>query len=64
MKSRIAENIMREYEKRKRYEEKKKRKELELFLKENCTNCKEIDTQMCHIVKNADNQLSCPFKTI
>ena len=64
MKSKIAENIMREYEKKKRYEEKKKRKDLEKFLKENCINCKNKTSQICHIVKNVDNKLSCPFKTI
>lgn len=64
MKSKIAENIMREYEKRKRYEEKKKRKDLEIFFKENCINCKNKNTEICHIVKNVDNKLSCPFKTI
>ena len=64
MKSRIAENIMIEYKKRKRYEEKKKRKDLEIFLKENCINCKNKTTQMCHIVRNVDNKLSCPFKNI
>ena len=39
-KSRIADSIMREYDRKKRYEAKIQRKELEKFMKENCLKCK------------------------
>lgn len=64
MKSKIAENIMREYEKRKRYEEKKKRKDLEDFMLKNCTICKNKDTNLCHIVRNIENKFDCSYKNI
>lgn len=60
-KSRIADSIMREYEKKKRYEAKIQRQELEKFMKENCLKCQNKETQLCHIVKNIDNKFSCPF---
>lgn len=63
-KSRIADSIMREYERKKRYEAKIQRKELEKFMKENCLKCKNSNTKLCHIVKNVDNKFSCPFKTL
>lgn len=63
-KSRIAESIMREYERKKRYEAKIQRQELAKFIKENCLKCKNKQTQLCHIVKNIDNKFSCPFKNI
>ena len=63
-KSRIAESIMREYERKKRYEAKIQRQELAKFIKENCLKCKNKQTQLCHIVKNVDNKFSCPFKNI
>lgn len=63
-KSRIAESIMREYERKKRYEAKIQRQELAKFIKENCLKCKNKQTQLCHIVKNIDNKFSCPFKTL
>ena len=63
-KSRIADSIMREYERKKRYEAKIQRQELAKFIKENCLKCKNKQTQLCHIVKNVDNKFSCPFKNI
>lgn len=63
-KSRIADSIMREYDRKKRYEAKIQRKELEKFMKENCLKCKNSNTKLCHIVKNVDNKFSCPFKTL
>ena len=63
-KSRIAESIMREYERKKRYEAKIQRQELAKFIKENCLKCQNKQTQLCHIVKNIDNKFSCPFKNI
>ena len=63
-KSRIADSIMREYEKKKRYEAKIQRQELEKIMKENCLKCKNSNTKLCHIVKNVDNKFSCPFKNI
>ncbi len=60
-KSYIAESIMREYERKKKYEAKIQRQELAKFIKENCLKCKNKQTQLCHIVKNIDNKFSCPF---
>ena len=55
---------MREYERKKRYEAKMQKQELEKFMKENCLKCKNSNTKLCHIVKNVDNKFSCPFKNI
>ena len=63
-KSYIADNIMREYERKKRYEAKMQRKELAKFINEKCSKCQNKQTQLCHIVKNIDNKFSCPFKNI
>ena len=63
-KSYIADNIMREYEKKKRYEQKIQKQELAKFIKENCSICKNNNTKLCHIVKNVDNKFNCPFKNI
>ena len=63
-KSFIADNIMRDYERKKRYKEKIQRQELAKFMKENCSICKNKETKLCHIVKNIDNKFSCPFKNI
>ena len=64
-KSRIADSIMREYERKKRYEAKMQRKELAKFISEKCSKCQNKQTQLCHqlchIVKNVDNKFSCPF---
>lgn len=64
MKSRIAENIMREYDRKKKYEEKKKRKDLQDFMLKNCTICKNKDTNLCHIVRNIENKFDCSYKNI
>lgn len=61
-KSYIADNIMREYEKKKRYEIKQNKKDLEKFILEKCSKCKNKDTKLCHIIKNTDNKFDCPFK--
>ncbi len=60
-KSRIANSIMREYERKKRYEVKMQRKELAKFINEKCSKCQNKQTQLCHIVKNVNNKFSCPF---
>ncbi len=60
-KSKIAESIMIEYERKKRYEAKIQRKELAKFIGEKCSKCQNKQTQLCHIVKNIDNKFSCPF---
>lgn len=62
MESYIADNIMREYKKEKRVKMNKKRLELDNFIKKNCINCKNKHTDLCHIVKNISNELSCSFK--
>ena len=63
-KSYIAENIMREYDRKKRYKVKMQKKELAKFIEQNCSVCKNKQTQLCHIVKNVDNKFSCPFKIL
>lgn len=63
-KSYIAENIMKEYEKKKRYQLKENKKQLEKFIQEKCSICKNKDTKLCHIIKNIDNKFDCPFKTL
>ena len=57
----IAENIMREYNRKQRYKTKIYRRELTNFIKNNCLKCQNKETQLCHIVKNIDNKFSCPF---
>lgn len=61
-KSYIADNIMKEYMKKKRYEKNKARAEIELFKRKVCANCKNKDTNLCHIVRNIDGSLQCVFK--
>lgn len=63
-KSYIAENIMREYKEKKKYKLKMQKKELAEFIEQNCSECNNKQTQLCHIVKNIDNKFSCPFKNI
>ena len=60
-KSYIAENIMREYKEKKKYKLKMQKKELAEFIEQNCSECKNKQPQLCHIVKNIDNKFSCPF---
>ena len=43
-KSYIAENIMREYEKKKKYKLKMQKKELAEFIEQNCSKCKNKQT--------------------
>lgn len=61
-KSYIADNIMREYNNKKRYTENKERAELEMFKRQVCANCKNKDTNLCHIVRNIEGNLQCVFK--
>ena len=61
-KSYIADNILREYQKEKRYKENKERAELQAFFKNNCTDCKNKKTKLCHIVKNINGDFQCAFK--
>lgn len=62
MKSYIADNIMREYEKKKRVKENKERAEFEAFKKENCKNCKNKTTNLCTVVRGISGKLQCVFK--
>lgn len=61
-KSYIADNIMREYSKKKRYEENKSRAEIQKFIKENCKDCKNKHTNLCTIKRNIKGILQCVFK--
>ena len=64
MKSFIADNIMREIEKRQRFKEKMFKKKIEDFVLNNCAKCKNKETELCHITKDIKNNFSCPFKNI
>lgn len=61
-KSYIADNIMKEYAKKKRYKENKARAEIELFKRKVCANCKNKDTDLCKIVRDINGNLQCAFK--
>lgn len=60
-KSYIANSIMKEYEKKKKFELKVK---LQKFHKENCINCKNRLTDKCNITKDIQGNLKCVFKEI
>lgn len=61
-KSYIADNIIREYAKKKRYKANKERAELDLFKRKVCSNCKNKDTDLCSIRRNIEGNLQCAFK--
>ena len=61
-KSYIADNIMRDYIKKKRYEANKDWAEIQKFIKESCINCKNKDTNLCEIIRNTNGDLQCVFK--
>ncbi|MEE1142867.1 MAG: hypothetical protein U0L22_04460 [Bacteroidales bacterium] len=61
-KSYIADNIIREYAKKKRYKANKERAELDLFKRKVCFNCKNKKTDLCSIRRNIDGNLQCAFK--
>lgn len=63
-KSYIADSIMNEYNRKKKYEVKMQKKELNKFIKENCSICKNNDKNLCHIVKDMESKFNCPFMDI
>ena len=63
-KSYIADNIMREYRKRKQYEDNKRWSEMQNYIKRNCINCKNKSTDLCEIRRNIDGNLQCAYKKI
>jgi hypothetical protein len=63
-KSYIADNIMREYRKRKQYEDNKRWSEMQNYIKINCINCKNKSTDLCEIRRNIDGNLQCVNKKI
>jgi len=63
-KSYIADNIMREYRKRKQYEDNKRWSEMQNYIKINCINCKNKSTDLCEIKRNIDGNLQCVNKKI
>ena len=63
-KSYIADNIMREYRKRKQYENNKRWSEMQNYIKINCINCKNKSTDLCEIRRNIDGNLQCAYKKI
>lgn len=64
MKSYVADNIMREYRKRKQYEDNKRWSEMQNYIKINCINCKNKSTDLCEIRRNIDGNLQCVNKKI
>lgn len=62
MKSYIADDIMKEYTRKKRYKENKRWTELREFEKENCMECKNRKTELCNIERNIEGKLQCVFK--
>lgn len=60
----MIDSIMSEYNRKKRNKERLRRQELDNFIKENCIKCKNRKTQLCHIVRDIENELSCPYKNI
>ena len=63
MKSRIADNIMRDYRKKKRYEENKRWSEMQNYIKGNCQDCQNKNTELCEIRRNIEGKLNCVNKT-
>lgn len=63
-KSYIADNIMREYRKRKQYKDNKRWSEMQNYIKINCINCKNKSTDLCEIRRNIDGNLQCVNKKI
>ena len=61
-KSYIAENIMTEYNKKRRYEANKRRSQIEAFKKNNCIECKNKNTNLCCITMNIDGNLQCIYQ--
>lgn len=62
--SKIAEKIIAEYNRKKRYENNIINRELNKFKKENCINCKNKNSNLCHIQKNIKKELQCVYKEI
>lgn len=62
MKSYIADDIMKEYIKKKRYKQNKARAELEMFKRQICSECKNKHTDLCSIRRNEKGHLQCVFK--
>lgn len=58
----IADNIMQDYEKKKRFQANKRRRQLEYFKRKNCVNCKNKNTNLCTISITIDGNLKCVFK--
>ncbi len=62
MKSYVADNIMREYKKKKRIHANKLKSEFEQFRRKECKDCKNKTTDLCHITRNINGDLQCVFK--
>lgn len=64
MKSIIADNIMRDYAKKKRYESNKRWAEMNKFKKETCAICANKNTDLCEIRRNEKGNLQCVNKNL
>lgn len=63
-KSYIADNIMRDYEKKKRIDANRLRKEIDQYKRIKCINCKNKDTDLCELRRNIKGQLQCVNKEV
>lgn len=63
-KSYIADSILNEYYKKKRYEANKTRAEMNMFIKEVCSKCKNRKYNVCSIRRNINGDLQCIFKEL
>lgn len=61
-KSYIADDIMIEYARKKRYEYNQRRRNIEAFKRTHCINCKNKNTNLCSITINTDGILQCVYK--
>lgn len=64
MKSRIAEEIMRDYKKKKQYEENKRFSKIQEYKRDVCVLCRNKDTDLCSISENTQGKMQCVYKDI
>lgn len=58
----IADDIMTEYTRKKRYEANQRRRNIEAFKRTHCIDCKNRNTNLCNITINVNNELQCVYK--
>lgn len=58
----IADDILQEYARKKRYEANKRRSQIEEFKRKHCIDCKNKNTNLCSITINKQGNLQCVYK--